>query len=128
MNIRNAILKAADSIASSPHLFKFMTVQMPDNCGTPGCAIGWIIFHSDISVRQFPSWATYKEPMLKAMGIKKSGDFYKLLDGLDGSLGWRHSAPICAKLLRLYADKYHPITNHIPSSVRAIFEVEPVDA
>ena len=43
MNLRNAILQAADTIEQNPSLFEFTSVQRPDpECGTPACALGWI--------------------------------------------------------------------------------------
>ena len=49
MNIRTAILKAADSIEQNPHLFSFKSLAIPNkDCGTPGCAIGWIAYHSGL--------------------------------------------------------------------------------
>lgn len=37
---------------------------------------------------------------------------------------WRHNAKVCAKALRKYADKYHPVVKRtgIPPSILAIFK------
>jgi len=40
---------------------------------------------------------------------------------IEDPFRWKYDAKICAKALRQYADKYH--TDHIPSSVREIFDV-----
>jgi hypothetical protein len=47
--IRAAILKAADTIERDGDLWNFGEVLVPD-CGTPGCALGWIGFHLGIPV------------------------------------------------------------------------------
>ena len=45
MNIRQALLKAADSIEQHPKLFSFHSCELPNECGTPGCALGWLAVH-----------------------------------------------------------------------------------
>ena len=44
MNVREAILAAADHIETYPKKFSFASVEVPSrrSCGTPGCALGWI--------------------------------------------------------------------------------------
>ena len=41
MNIRTAILKAADSIEQNPDIYNWSNVQVPP-CGTPGGMLGLI--------------------------------------------------------------------------------------
>lgn len=44
MEIRQALLKAADSIENSG-MYDFMESTVSHDCGTPMCMIGWIGFH-----------------------------------------------------------------------------------
>ena len=127
MNIRQAILKAADSIEDHPELFNFGSVNNPDkNCGTPACALGWIRFHL-----HGQQWTQCLTDTAIEMGlspkIEASTVFYSRMDEISGWIvSWRHSAKKCAKALRKYADIHHPITAQhtgIPDSVREIFQV-----
>lgn len=115
MNIRNAILSAADSIENNPSLYEFGScdIASPD-CGTPGCALGWIGLHLGLQ----ESDNLYA--VCDAIGAKCTVCFYALSEAV-GSKKWYHSADECAKALRLYADKYHPQQDYIPASIRAIF-------
>lgn len=111
MNIRNAILSAANHIEQNPHLFDFMSVRVPENpCGTPGCAIGWIGHFAEVG-----GWVAHN--VAPAMGLKAAAgdsdaahEFYRRMDAL-GKDGWRKDAEVCASALRLYADHYHPATS-----------------
>ena len=131
MNIRQAILAAADSIEQNPDMFNFMANERPDlSCGTPGCALGWIGFYLGVgTARSMPT------PTARAMGCPKmslpssvSGEryedwgFYRRMYKLYGGYGWKHAAPKCAETLRLYADRYHA-ENNIPKVVTDIFNV-----
>ena len=132
MEIRQAILRAADSIEQNPRLFNFMTSSKPDpNCGTPGCVLGWIGFHLGIIAINMPT------PTAQALGCPKetlpiSNDlvayedwgFYRRMTEISGNSLWRYSPGACASALRKYADKYHPATGGMPDSVRRIFAVE----
>lgn len=130
MNIRNAILKAADSIETHRNLYEFCSTRIPDpDCGTPGCALGWIGFHLGIPKRETLGHGLTQNnhSVYDALGIDSQCCF----DHLRQTVGhgkWKFQAIECAKALRQYADIHHPITDHIPSSVRAIFEVETIDA
>lgn len=122
MNIRTAILKAADSIEQNPHLFYFHSVDMPDaGCGTPGCALGWIGHHLSCAGIQPDDRF---DGSLSRVAHMESTSFYARMNGLEVGLGWKYSAPACASALRQYADKYHPENRGIPESVRQIFELE----
>lgn len=119
MNIGTAILKAADSIEQNPNLFNFSSIFNPNpDCGTPGCAIGWISLWSG-KAWEFPGSAIHK-----AMGVNTDTCFYKRMNSLVGH-GWQLEAAVCAKALRLYADKYHPVTHTgIPEKTLRIFNQE----
>ena len=124
MNIRTAILKAADSIERNPHLFSFGSVAIPNkDCGTPGCAIGWIAYHRKGDVIFGRSWLPHK-----TIGISDV-QFYKRMINIYDGHKWKFSADECASTLRKYADKYHPAQNTkqgIPESVLAIFNEKAV--
>ena len=112
MQIREAILKAADQIEAHPYDFMFSSVCIPeDNCGSPGCALGWIAFFLGAELPAFPGhqeWDVVRATV--ALGIPSHGhvdcEFYRRLDSFLS--GWRENADLCALALRLYADKYHP--------------------
>jgi hypothetical protein len=137
MNIRQAILRAADHIESTPKEFNFQSVYIPDGpgCGTPGCALGWIGhfagYDEQRAVAESGDSATVLYIGRKVLGVKCEGhmlnrnEFYARMDTLAG--GWQHGAVACARGLRLYADKYHPAESRalIPASVRAIFTMTP---
>ena len=136
MNIRQAILRAADSIEQNPHLFEFHQTQCPDDgCGMPGCALGWIGHHLILPLNNSGGYPQDFEGGLSvvghAMGIEDGpcdrsadGVFYDRLDEVaDGH--WTIDASICAKTLRKYADVWHPAQRaerSLPESVLAIFE------
>lgn len=125
MNIREAILKAADHIEANPHRFDFDSVLVPGKtCGSPGCALGWIAaFAGQQSGKEF-----------QTNDLIGCGDleFYSRMDDIEAPFDgdkpalachWMNSAPGCAEVLRLYADKYHPAEKPqgIPDNVRGLF-------
>lgn len=100
----------------------------PDDCGTPACALGWIGFFAGISGENHRA-------ALPLLGFSLDSDgaigFYTRCDRIHGAddYAWTRSATLCASVLRLYADKYHPaddgIAEVMPASVRAIFQMTP---
>ena len=124
MTVREAILKTADSIERHPRLFNFSScVTANPDCGTPGCALGWLAFHLGVAGNNFTK-------VCELIGLTDSldnsnhGQFYSRMNALDAGREWKVSAALCATTLRQYADKYHPAparTDFIPSSVREIF-------
>ena len=120
MNIRTAILKAADSIEQNPNLFNFSSILMPDSdCGTPGCALGWIAYHRKGDAIFGSTWIAHN-----AIGIV-DGKFYKRMINLYDGHEWKYSADECAATLRKYADKYHPAQG-IPAVVLSWFDEKAV--
>lgn len=112
-DIYTAIMKAADHIERNPSLFNFSEHRKPDDCGTPGCAIGWIGLFSG---REFPrSCSPFREGGSPTSGV--SGDVVEPVLGVPADVfysrmahlapGWTREAPLCASALRLYAAKYH---------------------
>jgi len=122
--IRQAILKAADSIEQNPGLFHFGSTRIPNpGCGSPGCALGWIGHHLGMSAGK----GLYDKDnfLYKSLGIKEDCCFERLTKTV-GSYNWKFCPTKCAKALRLYADKYHPETDRIPESIRALFDQEAI--
>jgi hypothetical protein len=123
MDIREAILKAANQIERHPETFEFFSFDKP-GCGTPGCALGWIGAFMNFRHDSVSYAADTAEQVL---GIQE-GDFYTRMHTVlgGGKLDdrWTDDAAMCAWTLRGYADAYHPAAprDAIPSSVRAIFE------
>jgi hypothetical protein len=113
MEIREAILRAADWIEGHPEDFDFGMGDIPE-CGTPGCALGWI-----------SAFAGFKAPFrytaaADALGLEpelflgrhffplKAYAFYNRMSDLVPYEIWKRSAMMCARALRLYADRWHP--------------------
>jgi hypothetical protein len=107
MNIRNAILAAADHIEANPGEFNFNASHAPKSrdCGTPGCALGWIGTFAGLA-------GACNQTVAEKLGLCGGGgwtlEFYSKLNEL--ARGWTSHAALCARALRLYADKYHPAT------------------
>lgn len=105
MNIREAILKTADLFERKPEMFNFMESRIPHDCGTPGCAIGWMGYFLG-APRDALIIAVFD-----LIGIDDSGFYVRMSElselGPDGEV-WTRSPSVCAETLRLYADRYHP--------------------
>lgn len=114
MNIREAILKAADHIERYPADFNFGSIRVPE-CGTPGCALGWISHF----VGEKPSRCGFYKAAAAAMGLTAEVlpdiTFYNRMTELRHAHDWRINSSICASILRLYADKYHPAQQEFPA-------------
>ena len=118
MNIRQAILKAADSVEHSGN-YEFMCVTIHD-CGTPMCMLGWIGHH--LGLRGGISNA------VNAIGLKDEMEFYLFLraQGINDSAF--HSKPSeAARGMRLFADAHFPEPSAsralIPKGVARIFRM-----
>lgn len=122
MDIRQAILAAADHIERNPSEFNFYSIDIPRNpgCGTPGCALGWIATFLGMSNYSAYHHGKGLEDVLGISSIR----FYSRMIELDPS--WHLFAENCAKTLRLYVDKYHPVPA-LPQAVRDIFSMSPAD-
>lgn len=126
MEIRQAILKAADHIEATPNDFDFSASGIPHACGTPGCALGWIGHFLGLADKN--AWHVSYTKASGALGVGHY-EFYTRMTEVEGGgpnweVGqWPLNAPACARTLRLYADKYHPAESRalIPASVMRIF-------
>ncbi len=106
MNLYTAIINAAIQIELHPDMFNFEETQVPTNCGTPGCALGWINFFTKTSS---PTCSHAHGIDALAAGLEVGDvEFYERMNEFDtGEDDWMGSAAICARNLRLYAQKYH---------------------
>ncbi len=95
MNAYEATLATAELFEREPKMFDFLQVVVPD-CGAPGCAIGYI--------EQFMGFEGEIDGN-RSLGISRRV-FYERMWDLLGSRAWTESASLCAKGLRLYAEKY----------------------
>ena len=104
MNARDAILRAAAQVEKHPKSFGFSHYCIPEPCGSPGCALGWIGHYAGLPAK---SWGATMLVPQAVLGLPEGGahDFYDRMESLVK--GWRWDAALCAKALRMYADKYH---------------------
>lgn len=100
MNIYDAIMKAADHIERYPKNFNFFRTSIPADCGTPGCALGWVMHFS--GARWRPNCDAIDG--VAAVGVD-STMFYQRMSEI--SREWADTAQHCVSTLRLYAEKYH---------------------
>lgn len=124
MNIRQAILAAADHIEGNPADFNFFKIDVPDSCGTPGCALGWIGHF----LRVKPAYrVAITMDVARAMGfppqetLPEYGDttvFYDRMDVVSDGI-WRLDFAKCAAALRAYADKFHPADRNFARELTA---------
>lgn len=101
MNIREAILKAADHIERNPRDFNWRSVVVPKSRGFPGCAVGWIghfLGHEH-------SATGFRNAAIQVFNNDERqfySDMWKISDS------WTGDAAECARALRIYADAHHP--------------------
>lgn len=106
MNNYEAILAAAAHIELHPETYEFWNNDVPRACEDNACALGWIGYFLGLEPR---TSAQYEVANLR-LGIDPA-KFYSTMDGLLSldllsEPGWRRSPSLCAKGLRLYAQKY----------------------
>ena len=113
---RIALLKAADQIESQPDTFDFHSIAYPREikCGSPGCALGWVRLFAGLPGNLLRITAQF-------LGYPDEEPFYDEMRHLVGD-EWQKDAALCAKGLRLIADKHFPVREGIPEDIRAIFE------
>jgi hypothetical protein len=117
MSTYSAMLRAADHIEKHPRLFDFSRTRIPPDCGTPGCALGWIghfagrtkarlrvmfglsYVHRGIAI-------VTPEAGLEPIIPITARAFYMRMDSLSAG-NWRQDALICATAMRLYAERFH---------------------
>jgi hypothetical protein len=110
VNVYEAIMKSANQVETNPREFDFGSIGVPTSeCGSPGCALGWINFYTGTSANRRAFADPYNRMCISpaVLGLPLSGLFYVRMDNLCSDQSWRVSAPLCARTLRLYAAKYH---------------------
>jgi len=115
MNIRTAIMKAADSIEQNPCSYEYAQGQAPIGPASTGCMLIWIGHFADIRF----TGRIYSNDVARALGLTHWHDFTIRIQALKG-MGYT-TAEAAPKALRLYADKYH---SAIPDNVIQLFNVE----
>lgn len=139
MNIYQAINAAADQIEQNPKTFNFGIVLYPNDCSSPGCALGWIGyfcgFRGSINKDSYDRFGRYEWDVLRTgrlLGLDHqfhgTHPFYARMDKISDKRfkdSWRGSAIECARCLREYARLYHSDgivtrTDFIPTIVRDI--------
>ena len=124
MNIRKAILKAADSIEKHEDQYRFGSIDIPDGCGTPGCALGWIGHHLGWKEEEYVD-GDFFDSISKVLGIEHHNRFYDRMDDIGPEFFALWTPQEAADGLRKYADVWHPAQRaerSLPESVLAIFE------
>ena len=117
MNIRQAILKAADHIERNPSDFQFSSLAVPGQCGTPGCALGWIGYFGCVKSDSWLFLTVTNSDVARFLGLETTGYFYNRVGDCSKQVNgtrwyeWHARADLCAAALRLYADRYHPESN-----------------
>ena len=116
MNIREAILKAADSVETSG--YRFLNDRVEHSCGTPMCMLGWIGFHLEMHGAKVDNVA-------RVLGLDHPEEFYFYRNSEFG--GFATNASTAAALMRTFANDRYPAESRalIPDSVRAIFTMSP---
>jgi hypothetical protein len=103
--IRGAILSTAKLFEEKPDLWNWSNTQVPD-CGTPGCALGYIGTALEIPAGKAVVWVE------EVLGYKDifsvQSKFYADMNDASRDYGWNLSASGASKALRAYADKYFP--------------------
>lgn len=107
MNIRTAILKAAEHIEKHPESYSFHRCSVPSAMTgeTTACAIGWIAYFADVGQQ-----GRYVCSACEAVLGTTDWKFYEKLRLLSDSedCSYTHDHEVCARTLRRYADEFHP--------------------
>jgi len=135
VNIREAILRAADALEANPSLFKYHATRVPE-CGSPGCLVGLIACFAGYApgTRVFAVTSGDEPEAVKKWALPGHGALWERIHSLVNFRGALSATPphLLVEAMRLYADKYHPAEapkpRGIPDSVRAIFtQTEPAN-
>lgn len=124
MNIRQALLAAADQIERDPRSYHYVSNRAP-SCDTPACMLGWTGHFLGVPALDFDdgSYGSYMYRTAARLGLASMDTFLDRCTVLQEERG-RHRTQLwdfsedAVQVLRLYADRYHPA---LPASVRAIF-------
>lgn len=100
MNIRQAILAAADHIERNPEQYDFNGLTVPEP-GCQACMLGFVGMFLGMS-------GATNNDVKRALNPEHVHGFYEILEGLLGNCSYVDSAGSAATALRRYADKYFP--------------------
>jgi hypothetical protein len=102
VNIRDAILAAADHIEANPGDYNFNEWAVPKP-GCKACMLGWI--GKFLGMED----GTCNNDVKRAIaGSRQWDDFYWEVHKASGGWAYQDSGAGAAKALRAYADAYHP--------------------
>ena len=120
MNIRIAILKAADSIERNPESYAFFQGDKLIGDSPRGCMLVWIGHFA--GVEQVSRY--YSDDVAQYLGLRYLNDFTSKCCKLITTEVYDNPVGATA-VLRKYADKYHPVQG-IPESILTIFNEKAV--
>lgn len=112
MNVRQALLAAADHIEAKPQAYCFRNSNKPD-CGSPGCLMGWVGFFAEVKDKDNRDWAApgyANQVAQEVLGLTSWSHFTNLGSQLGAFSNHTQDSKQAAGMLRAYADKYHPAT------------------
>ncbi len=125
MNIRQAILKAADSIEQNPKIYSFNQGSKTIGQAGNGCML--VVIGQVANIRLVSD--VYSNDVARHLGYCNWGDFVNKCSEIACEYMKNHRKwlsyerpEIAPMVLRLYADKYHPIA--LPKVVTDIFKVK----
>lgn len=121
LQIRTALLAAAETFEVKPGLFDYGEVKVPP-CGSPGCVVGMIGFHLGMKM------GTDISDVAHLLGFD-DGSFhehgmYNAFTEVYGC-GWRDSPKEAAEMLRLYADAKFPVAQAAPTKALSTYVHQP---
>ncbi len=135
MNVREAILRAADHVERHPRRATYSDPRIPRGEDGTGCFIGWINYFQLQQMSALRRWwnglgTNLVKPSL--LGCWSEGGVFARVSDLADSGNWEDRfwtihPEWWPKLMRAYADEFYPApakrVQHvgIPDSVRAIF-------
>lgn len=102
LDVRSAILKAADWIEKNPSKYSFQSTRIPE-CGSPGCMIGFIGMFAGCKGNVFDV-----SPALLGKTHNKFVTEIFAIRSENGGGQVTTDASVAAACLRLYADRFHP--------------------
>lgn len=121
MNIRQAMLMAADHIERHPEAFAPCQAQTKGNLG---CPLAWAGEFLGIcgATRTLAAIRGWEVSEIVGVNVDRDTAFINEMGQLVGVDFMRMTATDAARAFRLYADRYHP-AEPIPPAVREIFNV-----
>lgn len=116
MNVRQALLAAADRIEAHPQAYCFKYSNKPD-CGSPSCLMGWVGFFAEVKDKNKRAGAASgyaNQVAQEVLGLTGWAHFVSLGSRLGAFSDYTQDSKLAAGMLRAYADKYHPAPVQTP--------------